>query len=460
MPDGSTPPTNPRPADVSTRRDPIHDLITRLDRDASTIATKDPDLSRAIQQLADAAGKRPERVEDAAFRTRVAYALQDMEKLGGPITSVPQGLREEMGRLAVMAPGLQDERLQAMMRATPAIDDARLVRDIRALATNVGAGRTPDNGPSVRDLVDALENRVRLSATAPGVSPAGAEQRSAAPEERSRRQPEAGSEQTQATRSPGVQGREAQPEWARQTQATQRQDTTNPAQPQATVTARGPGVVAQALAALARHTQQENPSWDRQPTSVVDRSARHENVFQQRRDEATTQGAEKSQRAAMEAIQAFAQGPASNILTKIQDAAKAEPGGMQAVLSEMREGGRFASLRSQFNADLMTERSAAAAWDRMAGSLQQYGVDRAAVAAIGAKQNTAAALDARFEKMDAEIGKAASVIPSKQDGKSVMDDLGDKFREILDRAMNAVKSAFSPSAERSARASASPSPAP
>jgi hypothetical protein len=162
----------------------------------------------------------------------------------------------------------------------------------------------------------------------------------------------------------------------------------------------------------------------------------------------------------MEAIQAFAQGPTSNILTKIQDAAKAEPGGMQAVLSEMREGGRFASLRSQFNTDLVMERGAAAAWDRMAGSLQQYGADRAAVAAIGARQNTAAALDARFEKMDAEIGKAVSVIPSKQDGQSVMDDLGDKVREILDRAINAVKSAFSPSAERNARASASPSPAP
>jgi hypothetical protein len=41
-----------------------------------------------------------------------------------------------------------------------------------------------------------------------------------------------------------------------------------------------------------------------------------------------------------------------------------------------------------------------------------------------------------------------------------MDDLGDKVREILDRAINAVKSAFSPATERNARASASPSPAP
>jgi hypothetical protein len=460
MPDGSTPPSSPRPADASPRWDPIHDLITRLDRDATTVASRDPDLSRTIHQLADAAGKRPERVEDAGFRTRVAYALQDMEKLGGLISSVPQGLRDEMNRLAVTAPGLRDERLQAMMRATSAIDDARLVRDIRALATNVGAGRSPENGPQVRDHIDALENRLRLSSPAPGASPTGPEQHSAASEARPTRQPEARTEEVKGDRSPGVDSAGTRPGFTREVPQTSSGAADNRVQPQATVTARGPGVVAQALAALARHAQQESPNWDRQPTSVVDRSARHENVFQQRRDEATIQGAERSQRAAIDAIQAFTQGPGSNILTKIQDAAKAEPGGIQAVLSEMREGGRFASLRSQFNADLVTERGAAAAWDRMAGSLQQYGTDRAAVAAIGARQNTMAALDARFEKMDAEIGRAASLIPSRQDGKSVMDDLGEKVREILDRAINAVKSAFSPSAERNARASAGPSPAP
>jgi hypothetical protein len=133
---------------------------------------------------------------------------------------------------------------------------------------------------------------------------------------------------------------------------------------------------------------------------------------------------------------------------------------MQAVLSEMREGGRFAGLRSQFNADLVMERGAAAAWEKMAGGLQQYGADRTAVAAIGARQNNAAAPEGRFEKLDAEIGKATSAIPSKQDGKSVLDDLGEKLKEVLDRAVSAVKAAFTPSADRSARVSASPSPAP
>ena len=458
MPDGSTIPVTPAGLEKARGRDPIHDLVTRLDRDASTIAAKDPDLSRTIHQLAQTAGSQPERTQDAAFRTRVAYALQDMEKLGGLISSVPQGLREEMGRLAVTAPGLQNDRLQDMMRATPSMDDARLVGDIRKLAVNVGARAADQNSPDIRDRIETLENRVRLAATAQAAAPAI----DASTTQGSRTSPAsaAATNLQQAARSPGSQPEEDEPSWTKQGREPQAPAANSLVSPQATVTGRGPGVVAQALAALARNVQQENPNWDRQPTSVADRSERHENVFQQRRDEATIQGAEKSQRAALEAIQAFASGPGSSILTKIQDAAKTEPGGMQAVLSEMREGGRFAGLRSQFNADLVMERGAAAAWEKMAGGLQQYGADRTAVAAIGARQNNAAALEGRFEKLDAEIGKATSAIPSKQDGKSVLDDLGEKLKEVLDRAVSAVKAAFTPSADRSARASASPSPAP
>jgi hypothetical protein len=106
----------------------------------------------------------------------------------------------------------------------------------------------------------------------------------------------------------------------------------------------------------------------------------------------------------------------------------------------------------------VTERGAAAAYDRIAASLQQYGADRAAIGAVGTRPNAAAALDARFEKLDADIGRAAAVIPSRSDGKSLLDDVGDKLREVLDRAVSAVKSAFTPSADKRARASPSPSP--
>ena len=172
------------------------------------------------------------------------------------------------------------------------------------------------------------------------------------------------------------------------------------------------------------------------------------------------QTAERSQAAAVEAVQSFASGPGSAILAKIQEAAKSEPGGMQAVLSEMREGGRYSGLRSQFNADMVMEKGMAAAYDKMAVSLQQYGADRNVVSAIGAQRGTMSALDARFDGLDAEIGKATSMLPSKAEGKSVMDDLGDKLREVVERAVNAIKAAVSSVMDRDARAGSGLSPSP
>jgi hypothetical protein len=462
MPDGNgaTPIDAKQSADSTSRRDPILDLITRLDRDAATIAARDPDLSRTVRQIAEAAA-RPGRTDDPAFRTRVAYALQDMEKLGGPIATVPPGLREEMSRLAVTAPGLQNERVQALMRATPTMDDARLVRDVRSLARDTVREGADQNSQGIGDRIDALENRVRLAPSSPGAT-SNPDPRAVQQDSRADRPGPTNSETAQATRSPGnlSDAEKLVPNFTRTEETPKARSGGDQPAPQATITGRGPGIAARALAALARHVMQENPSWERAPTSVADRSERHENLFQQRRDEATIQGADKSQRAALDALQAFSNGPGAGILTKIQDAAKTEPGGVQAVLSEMREGGRFAGLRSRFNADLALERGTAAAWEKMASSLQQYGADRSAVAAVGARQNNAGVLEARFEKLDAEIGKAASIIPSRHDGKSVMDDLGEKVREILDRAVNAVKAAFAPAAEKSARASAAPAPAP
>jgi hypothetical protein len=48
-------------------------------------------------------------------------------------------------------------------------------------------------------------------------------------------------------------------------------------------------------------------------------------------------------------------------MNRIRVAARAEPGGIAAVLSEMRQGGRFADLRQQFNNALETGRGVMAA---------------------------------------------------------------------------------------------------
>ena len=427
-------------------RDPVHDLVARLNRDATQLATKDPELSRSVRQLAEAAD-RPGRTDDPNFRTRTAYALQDMERLGGPISTVPAALREEMTRLAGSAPGLQNERLQELVRTTKSMDDMQLVRDIRRTAMEVAFQGGDQSGKLVMDRVEALENRARLG-SGPSTGPAERSQSPTTPPGPTSRSPAA----DEATPEPP--GRKSD------RQAHQNDGQPSPLQPsqqtgaERLVSGQGPGALA--LGALARHAAKEVSEVRGQATSVVDRIARHGDAQQQQRDEATIQGAERSQRAALDALQAFQKGAGSNILTKIQDAAKSEPGGLQAVLSEMREGGRFSSLRSQFNADLVVERGMSAAYDKVASSLQQYSGDRTAVEAIGARRGTGQALEARFEKMDAEIGKATAAIPSRGDGKSVLEDLGDKMREVLDRAVQAVRSAFTPGP----RAASSPSPSP
>ncbi len=440
--------STPRRPEPGEARESVYDLVARLNRDATQLATKDPELSRSVRQLAEAAD-RPGRTEDPNFRTRTAYALQDMERLGGPISTVPVALREEMTRLAGSAPGLQNERLQELVRSTKSLDDMQLVRDIRRTAMEVAFQGGDQTGKLVMDRVEALENRARLG-SGPSTGPA----------ERSQSQTTAPGP---TSRSPAADEALSEPP-GRKNDRQAHQTDSQPSAPQPSqqgsaerlVSGHGPGALALALGALARHAAKEVLDVRGQATSVVDRFARHGDSQQQQRDEATIQGAERSQRAALDALQAFQKGAGSNILTKIQDAAKSEPGGLQAVLSEMREGGRFSSLRSQFNADLVIERGTGAAYDKVASSLQQYAGDRTAVEAIGARRGTGQALEARFEKMDAEIGKATASIPSRGDGRSVFEDLGDKMREVLDRAVQAVKSAFTPGP----RAASSPSPSP
>ena len=143
---------------------------------------------------------------------------------------------------------------------------------------------------------------------------------------------------------------------------------------------------------------------------------------------------------------------------KAAEAARNEPDGMAGVLSEMHEGGKFSDLRRQFNAALATDRSLSAAYDKAASALSQFGQDRSIVQDIIARRPDASALTQRFEKMDAEIGEAAASAPSRNDGRSMLNDLSDKAAELVKRAVEAVRSAFSRSPSAGAASSPSPSP--
>ena len=144
-------------------RDPIVDLLTRLQTASVTLTDRDAGLARGINQLVERAAQ-PGVTGQAMFRTQVAYSLQDMEKVAGAGSiATPPELRAEMTRLAATSPGLTNKPMEALLRSTPEIEDRGLVRDLRRAATSI-ATMGPDQGaPAVMQAVDTLENRVRLA---------------------------------------------------------------------------------------------------------------------------------------------------------------------------------------------------------------------------------------------------------------------------------------------------------
>lgn len=199
--------------------------------------------------------------------------------------------------------------------------------------------------------------------------------------------------------------------------------------------------------------------WEPPHTPMADRVAAEDRRVQTRKEDGAFLSAEKSGQAALSAVKSFANGEASVVMSRIREAAKTEPGGMAQVLSEMKDGGRFSDLRKQFNNALSDDAGVAAAYDKAASSLAAYGKNRTDVQDIIGRRPDNNALTQRFEQLDAEIGKAAATTPSKTDGRSMMEDLGKQAAELVQRAVDAVKSAFrSPSASASAGPSPSMSP--
>ena len=201
--------------------------------------------------------------------------------------------------------------------------------------------------------------------------------------------------------------------------------------------------------------------WNPPPVAMAERVALFQNRLDQSKTEQLAGLSEKSSQAYMQAVETFATGPGAGILAKIDAAASTEPGGMRRVMSEMRDGGRYASLRSEFDGALQSDRAFAAAYNQVERTGQQFGRDRLDLAAnFEARKLDANQLDARFQKVDEAIGDATSKIPGRAQGKSAMDELGQQIVEILTKAAERVRAAFGRTADSTARASSSPSPSP
>ena len=408
--------------------DPMREFLEHLQRAQPVIANLDRNLAQTIQSLTQQ-GADPERREQPAFRHQVAYALQDLEKLPvWPIPITPE-FRSEITRLAATAPELENEQMLALMLGTGSLEDKRLVQDIRRTGTEIGR-QADQSTPATQATIEALENRVRLSP----------------------RHDEPPSEPRQAASD-----RPLEANTARGGGPSLHDDPASQQTPDRQTHPRG--ALDTIFRGMRPKDQGSGAPWNPPPTPLAGRLAAFESQMQERRDERALGRVERSGRAALEALDAFRIGEGAIMMNRIRAAARTEPGGIAAVLSEMRQGGRFADLRQQFNSALETERGVMAAYDKAATALARYGQDRVGIEQVIARRPDAANLSAKFEQMDAQIGDAAGGTPSRRDGKSMMDDLAQKAAELLHRAVDAVKSAFnrSPSAEAATRAAPAPS---
>jgi len=427
-------------------RNPLRDVVERMDRAREHIGKADPHLSDTIKLLAERAD-RPGILENPAYRGRVAYALLDLEKLAGPVSNMPEPLRQEMTQLATSVRGLQNERLQDLMRKTAEIPDGGLVRDIRIVATDT-AGRSSQDTSAIRERVEVLENRARLNSSAPAA---------VAKETSPGQQVQAGPAVSETPKSDKPDG--LKPATSVSQVPVDQPVVQGPTEAQSskpTGQVRVPGIAASILSALHRPEQQRPASLDPTPTPMGERVSRFEQNLKEGREERAFRGAEQSGKAAVEAMQAFASGPGASVMSRVRDAAKSDPSGMVGVMSEMRAGGLYADLRTQFDGAMVREKGFAAAYDKASAAAGQYGKDRTAVDTIMAQRPDVDALTSRFQKLDAQIGEAAGSTPGRKEGKSALEEIAEKAAEVISRAVDKVRAAFS----NAPRASNSPSPSP
>jgi hypothetical protein len=422
-------------------KDPVRDLVNQLAAIETRLAATDPHLAQAVRQLADTA-RQGKGTSTEQFQTSLAYALQDAERIVGPLLDVPQGLREQMALLATTKRGLHNERLQALLRDTPNLADSELVGVIRRNA-NTAARAHDQHSPTINNRIDRLIEWARHAprldpAPNPWVASSSANHAPATPTHAPTTPPQPPTEPSQQDRR----------------QAPQTQGVVT------TTHATGPRGLLSIFRGLRDPGAPAREPWDSPLSPLGPRVTALDAKLTARNEERQLAEAERAGRAALDALRHFSHGPGARVLNKIRDAARTEPEGFHGVMTEMREGGKYADLRKEFNAALGTERGLGAAYDRATLALSQYGAQRTAADAIISRRPDAKALANRFEQIDADLGQAASTIPGRKDGNSALDEVADKAREIVTKAVDAIRSMFGRKAGATAAPSAGASPAP
>ncbi|MCB8883032.1 hypothetical protein ACELLULO517_22480 [Acidisoma cellulosilytica] len=426
------------------RQPATQEMLDAAGRYANEIRERSPQLADTTTILRNEHSE-PLRANQSEFQHSVARTTEDVEKALGHQLPLSDAARSDMVRLAGSAPGLENERMIALLQSTPSISNPELVRDLRTTAQEIGR-QTDQNTDHIRDRLDHLEHAVRQADRAPPLAPppeAPKGEATIAPNNARTDRPDGAdaSPESQAGTRQGRPSQKGQEETAR----TQEEARAQAAAQQANVHVRQPTVLDH-INGVVRHVTGGGASapWDSAPQPFAGRLAAFESRVNEGRDNNGLQNAERAGRAALDAMEGFRTGDGATIMNRIASAARSDPEGMSGVMAGMRDGGRYQDLRQQFNTALVEEKGFASAYDKAAEALAKYGEARTGVEQIIARRPDAANLTAKFQQLDAEIGDKAESTPSRREGKSSLEDISKQAAEIIQKAVEAVKSFFTP----------------
>ena len=433
------------------------EMLETANRFMPEIRQRDPkladDLMSLLKDHAD-----PLRANQTEFRHTVAQSAENAEKVLGHQLPLSDAARSDMVRLAGSAPGLENERMIALLQSTPTINNGELVRDIRITGAEIGR-QSDQNTDHIRDRLDHLEHAVRQADRAPPLAPLPEASKADATAPNSARTDRPDGANTSPESQAGTRQDRPSQKGQEETARTQEEARAQAAAQQANVHMRQPTVLDHINGVVRNVTGGGGSApWDSAPQPFAGRLAAFESQMREGRDSNGLQNAEHAGRAALDAMEGFRTGDGATIMNRIASAARSDPEGMSGVLAGMRDGGRYQDLRQQFNTALVEQKGFANAYDKASEALARYGEARTGVEQVIARRPDAANLTAKFQQLDAEIGDKAESTPSRREGKTSLEDISKQAAEIIQKAVEAVKSFFnSPGPENTSRPSPSPS---
>ncbi len=447
-------PASAAPSPASIGSDAIKQAVDQLRASLPKLQETNPAYASGLSNFLQSADD-PVRLNQAEFQHRIAYAVKDVERMTGPFERLGGDARQRIADLSTSSPGLKNDRVESLLSDANSSVDTPLRNDIRRTAIEIG--KQADQGtPQIQSQLEALENRVRLSAPAPAAQPPatpGAEATNApplAPGLDALGRP-AGSVQS-ATSQPSAPTAETAHARADQQQARQAQVN------QETYGQAGAG--AAIASTMLRGFQKLGeaippPPWEAMTTSFGDRLKSFETRQQARSDQKVIDGLEQSGANALSALQNLTNNEGAAMMSRVNQAARSDPNGIEGVLAEMRPGGKYAALRQQFNVAITDEKGFAAAYDKAVEAVGQYASDRKAASPIVARGSDAVAITARLEALEQNVGERMAGIPSLSDGKTMLEDLRKQAAEVFKAIADGIKNLFQRASPR-----ASPSPGP